>query len=170
MANDSRWFERHQGLFEPLPDIGFDLASGWQCTETDRIENRVSSRSRGAGVMNLPRRRFLQLTAGAVALPAVSSRSAWAQAYPTRPITIIVAYAAGGTTDIIARVMAERMRVTLGQAVVVENVTGAKRSPPCKKPKSKSGIRSSRLRTSSWNRPCRRECYRFGAASGSPPS
>ena len=75
--------------------------------------------------MNLPRRRFLQLTAGAVALPAVSSRSAWAQAYPTRPITIIVAYAAGGTTDIIARVMAERMRVTLGQAVVVENVTGA---------------------------------------------
>jgi tripartite-type tricarboxylate transporter receptor subunit TctC len=74
--------------------------------------------------MRLPRRRFLQLTAGAAALPAVS-RSAWAQAYPTRPITIVVAYAAGGTTDIIARVMAERMRVTLGQAVVVENVTGA---------------------------------------------
>ena len=74
--------------------------------------------------MELPRRRFLQLTAGAAALPAVS-RSAWAQAYPTRPITIVVAYAAGGTTDVIARMMAERMRVTLGQAVVVENVTGA---------------------------------------------
>jgi len=74
--------------------------------------------------MNPPRRRFVQLAAGAVALPAVS-RSVWAQAYPTRPITIVVAYAAGGTTDIIARMMAERMRVTLGQPVVVENVTGA---------------------------------------------
>jgi tripartite-type tricarboxylate transporter receptor subunit TctC len=74
--------------------------------------------------MQLPRRRFLQLTAGAAALPVVS-RSAWAQAYPTRPITVVVAYAAAGTTDIIARVMAERMRVTLGQALVVENVTGA---------------------------------------------
>ena len=74
--------------------------------------------------MQLPRRRFLQLTAGAAALPAVS-RSASAQAYPTRPITIVVAYAAGGTTDIISRVLAERMRMTLGQAVVVENVTGA---------------------------------------------
>ena len=74
--------------------------------------------------MRLPRRRFLQLTAGAAALPAMS-RSAAAQTYPSRPITIVVAYAAGGTTDIISRVMAERMRVTLGQAVVVENVTGA---------------------------------------------
>jgi tripartite-type tricarboxylate transporter receptor subunit TctC len=74
--------------------------------------------------MKVPRRRFVQLAAGAVALP-VASRSARAQAYPTRPITIVVAYAAGGTTDIIARVMAERMRATLGQAVVVENVTGA---------------------------------------------
>src|SRR5262245_62147177 len=74
--------------------------------------------------MTLPRRRFVQLAAGAFALPAVS-RSAWAQAYPTRPITIIVAYAAGGTTDVMARVMAERMRGTLGQPVVVENITGA---------------------------------------------
>ena len=74
--------------------------------------------------MQLPRRRFLQLTAGAATLPAMS-RSASAQAYPTRPITIVVAYAAGGTTDIISRVLAERMRMTLGQAVVVENVTGA---------------------------------------------
>lgn len=74
--------------------------------------------------MKFPRRRFLQLTAGAAALPTVS-RSAEAQAYPTRPITIVVAYAASGTTDIIARMMAERMRATLGQALIVENVTGA---------------------------------------------
>ena len=74
------------------------------------------------------RRQFLTTTAtaaGVVAAPHVWIRPAWAQAYPTRPITIIVAYAAGGTTDVMARVMAERMRVTLGQPVVVENITGA---------------------------------------------
>src|SRR5262245_15838893 len=74
--------------------------------------------------MTLPRRRFLQLAAGAFALPA-ASRPVSAQAYPTRPIATVDAYAAGGTTDVMARVMAERMRVTLGQPVVVENVTGA---------------------------------------------
>jgi tripartite-type tricarboxylate transporter receptor subunit TctC len=74
--------------------------------------------------MNLRRRRLLQLGAGAVAL-ATLPRFAFAQAYPTRPITIVVAYPAGGSTDIIARVMAERMRVTLGQPVLVENVSGA---------------------------------------------
>jgi tripartite-type tricarboxylate transporter receptor subunit TctC len=73
--------------------------------------------------MNLARRRFLQVAASA-AVPAMSRR-AWAQPYPTRPITIIVAYAAGGTTDLIARLLAERMRMTLGQPVIVENVTGA---------------------------------------------
>jgi tripartite-type tricarboxylate transporter receptor subunit TctC len=74
--------------------------------------------------MKLPRRRFLQLAAGTVALPAVS-RIASAQAYPTRPMTMIVPYAAGGPTDTIARIMAERMRTSLGQIVLVENVTGA---------------------------------------------
>jgi tripartite-type tricarboxylate transporter receptor subunit TctC len=79
---------------------------------------------REASVMQLPRRRFLQLTAGAAALP-VAPRCASAQAYPTRPVTIVVAFASGGTTDIIARVLAERMRGTLGQPVIVENITGA---------------------------------------------
>src|ERR1700686_2544091 len=74
--------------------------------------------------MKLPRRRFLHLAAGAVALPAVS-RIARAQTYPTRPITLVVPYAAGGATDTIARVMAERMKSSLGQPVIVEDVTGA---------------------------------------------
>jgi tripartite-type tricarboxylate transporter receptor subunit TctC len=74
--------------------------------------------------MKLPRRRFLHLAAGAAALPAVS-RIARAQSYPTRPITIVVPFVPGGATDVIARMMAERMRVSLGQPVIVENVSGA---------------------------------------------
>jgi tripartite-type tricarboxylate transporter receptor subunit TctC len=74
--------------------------------------------------MKFPRRKFLHLAAGAAALPA-ASRLAWAQAYPSRAITIIVPYAVGGGTDVIARVLAQRMRQSLGQPVIVENVTGA---------------------------------------------
>src|SRR5712691_1510427 len=51
--------------------------------------------------------------------------SAAAQNYPSRPITMVVPYAAGGPTDTIARIMAERMRALLGQTVLVENTTGA---------------------------------------------
>ena len=74
--------------------------------------------------MKFPRRQFLHLATGAVALPAVS-RFAWAQAYPARPITMVVPFAAGGPTDTIARIMAERMRASLGQTIIIENVTGA---------------------------------------------
>jgi tripartite-type tricarboxylate transporter receptor subunit TctC len=75
--------------------------------------------------MKLPhRRQFLHLAVGAAALPAVS-RNAWAQAYPSRPLTIVVGLAAGGSTDVIARMIAERMKSSLGQPVIVENVTGA---------------------------------------------
>ena len=74
--------------------------------------------------MKIPRRQFLHLAAGAAALPAVS-RIARAQAYPSRPITIIAPFAAGGTTDLIGRIMAERLRASFGQPVLVENVTGA---------------------------------------------
>jgi len=48
-----------------------------------------------------------------------------AQVYPSRPITMVVPYSAGGPTDTIARIMAERMRAPLGQTIIVENVTGA---------------------------------------------
>jgi tripartite-type tricarboxylate transporter receptor subunit TctC len=74
--------------------------------------------------MILPRRRLLQLAAAGVALPALP-RIARAQAYPSRPITMIVPYAAGGPTDTVGRVVAERMRTELGQPVVLENVAGA---------------------------------------------
>jgi len=74
--------------------------------------------------MTFARRQFLHLAAGATALPAVS-RIARAQAYPSRPITIVVPYAAGGPTDVIARVLGQQMRGQLGQPVLVENVVGA---------------------------------------------
>jgi tripartite-type tricarboxylate transporter receptor subunit TctC len=74
--------------------------------------------------MKLPRRRFLHLAAGAAVLPAVS-RIARAQTCPARPITIVVPFAAGGPTDTIGRLLAERMRSSLGQTVIVENATGA---------------------------------------------
>jgi tripartite-type tricarboxylate transporter receptor subunit TctC len=76
------------------------------------------------GHMRLPRRTFLHLAAGAAALPAVS-RIARAQSYPSRPITMVVPFAAGGGTDVLGRIIAGRMRASLGQTIVVENVAGA---------------------------------------------
>jgi tripartite-type tricarboxylate transporter receptor subunit TctC len=74
--------------------------------------------------MKLPRRQFLHLAAGATALPAVS-RFAWAQAYPSRTVTLVVPFGAGGGTDVAARIAAEHMSRTLGQQVIIENVAGA---------------------------------------------
>src|SRR5215468_8387909 len=74
--------------------------------------------------MKLPRRNFLHLAAGAAALFA-ASRVARAQAYPTRPVRIIVGFPAGGPTDINARVMAQWLSERLGQQFVVENRPGA---------------------------------------------
>jgi tripartite-type tricarboxylate transporter receptor subunit TctC len=74
--------------------------------------------------MSFRRRRLSQLVATALAAVA-SSGLAWAQNYPTRPIAMIVGYAAGGPTDTIARIMAERMSISLGEPLAVENVTGA---------------------------------------------
>jgi tripartite-type tricarboxylate transporter receptor subunit TctC len=73
--------------------------------------------------MKLPRRNFLHLAAGAAALPAVS-RVARAQAYPTRPVRIIVAVAAGSAMDILARLMSQWLSERLGQQFVIENRPG----------------------------------------------
>src|SRR5262245_50543507 len=74
--------------------------------------------------MKLPRRQFLHLTVGAAALPAVS-RIARAQAYPARPVRLIVPIAPGGAADITARLMDQWLSERLGQPFVIENRPGA---------------------------------------------
>src|SRR5262245_48176475 len=91
-------------------------ASQWQRT---RHWSRVREES-----MKRSRRRFLHLAASSVAFPAIS-RLAWAQGYPTRPVTMIVPFPAAGSADVLARILAEPIRAALGQPVVVENVSGA---------------------------------------------
>jgi tripartite-type tricarboxylate transporter receptor subunit TctC len=74
--------------------------------------------------MKLPRRNFLRLAAGAAALPVVS-RIAEAQGYPTRPVRIIVPFAAGGGADFLARIVGQWLAERLGRPFLIENRTGA---------------------------------------------
>src|SRR5262245_61402919 len=73
--------------------------------------------------MKLPRRNFLHLAAGAAALPAVS-RFAWAQAYPARPVRLIVPVAPAGANDITARLIGQWLSERLGQQFVIDNRPG----------------------------------------------
>ena len=73
--------------------------------------------------MKLPRRTFLHLATGLVALPAVS-RVAWAQAYPTRPVRMIVPFAPGGQNDAIGRLIAQKLSEHFGKQYIIENVGG----------------------------------------------
>ena len=74
--------------------------------------------------MKLPRRNFLHLAASVAALP-VAPRIAFAQTYPSRPVTVIVPFAPGGATDVVGRIVGEYFSRTLGQQFVIENVAGA---------------------------------------------
>src|SRR5258706_3651560 len=78
----------------------------------------------GVTTIKLPRRKFLHLAAGAAALPAVS-RFARAQAYPSRPVRLLVPLAPGGASDILARLIGQWLSERLQQQFVVENRTGA---------------------------------------------
>src|SRR5215831_18008774 len=74
--------------------------------------------------MRLPRRKFLHLAAGAATLPGIS-RFAWAQAYPTRPVHIIVGFPGGSASDTTARLIGQWLSERLGQPFVIENRPGA---------------------------------------------
>ena len=97
------------------------LAATPQHRARRRVNNRTHPKTSSSG--QHPRRRFLHLVVGTAALPA-TTRLAWAQSFPTRPITMIVSVAAGSVSDVIGRTLAERMRASLGQPIIIENVSG----------------------------------------------
>src|SRR5712671_1906742 len=108
-----------------------DSAVGKHCefhchTSHHYVFTRNARRPRGKPMMKtkLCRRQFLHLAAGATALPAVS-RIAWAQAYPTRPVRIIVGGPPAGGADIVVRLMGQWLSERLGQPFVIENRPGA---------------------------------------------
>ena len=73
--------------------------------------------------MKLPRRKFLYLAAGAAARPGVS-RSAWAQAYPTRPVRWIIPFPPGGGADSVSQIMGSWLSDKLGQPIIIESKPG----------------------------------------------
>src|SRR2546430_14095988 len=87
-----------------------------------------SRRGRGPGTergKSMMTKRVMILATAGFALAITAANHAMAQLYPSRPVTIIVPFSAGGTTDVIARILGEHMSRTLGQQFIVENVVGA---------------------------------------------
>jgi tripartite-type tricarboxylate transporter receptor subunit TctC len=93
-------------------------------TEVQHSSEKCDLNSGVVQLMKLSRRKYLHLAASAGALTAVA-RAAWAQAYPSRPIRILVGFPAGGTPDILTRIIGQRLQERLGQPFVVENKPGA---------------------------------------------
>jgi hypothetical protein len=93
--------------------------------------------------VKLPRRQFLHLAAGAAALPTVS-RMAGAQAYPSRPVRIVVGFAAAGASDIAARLIGQWLSERLGQQFIIENRAGAGGNigTECHRPGAVGNVRS----------------------------
>src|SRR5262249_27385923 len=90
----------------------------------DLVRERCDATREGEATMKLRRRNFLHLAACAAALPAVA-RMARAQAYPTRPVHLIVGFPASGLTDILARLLGPSLSERLGQQFIVEDRPGA---------------------------------------------
>src|SRR5262245_66580820 len=95
-------------------------------SRNDASAPAMSLRRRPKGEDSQVGLRTMRTLAVAMALAVASAiAGAMAQSYPSRPVTVIVPFAAGGVTDIVARIVAERMRTSLGQPVVIENVNRA---------------------------------------------
>ena len=97
---------------------------GLACSGQASVDSGHSSISGEKERMRPARRRFLRFAAGAAALPMTRSLS-WAQAYPTRPVRIVVGYAAGGAQEILARLIGQALSERFSQPFVIENRPGA---------------------------------------------
>src|SRR4051812_43996640 len=99
-------------------------ASCLPCMRANGVAFSWTARGTFGTSMQPSRRQFLRLAAGAGAVPPISKMT-WAQAYPARPVRIIVGYPSGGSNDILARLMAQWLSERMGQQFVIENRPGA---------------------------------------------